>query len=84
MKPIGKPLAPPQILFASHRVQEKPTLQLGWKAGTEQYAPVELFEYTVLAEQAGFGPVARKSNSDDARALKPSPADQGFIDEHNP
>ena len=31
-------------------------LQLNWKAGTEQNAPDELFEYAVLTEQAGFGP----------------------------
>jgi coenzyme F420-dependent glucose-6-phosphate dehydrogenase len=29
-------------------------LQLGWKAGTEQYPPVELAEYARAAEQAGF------------------------------
>src|ERR1043165_6697035 len=29
-------------------------LQLGWKAGTEQYPPVELAEYALAAEQAGF------------------------------
>ncbi len=29
-------------------------LQLGWKAGTEQYPPAELLEYAVAAEQAGF------------------------------
>lgn len=29
-------------------------LQLGWKAGTEQYAPTELLEYAIAAEQAGF------------------------------
>jgi coenzyme F420-dependent glucose-6-phosphate dehydrogenase len=29
-------------------------LQLGWKAGTEQYSPVELLEYAVAAEAAGF------------------------------
>jgi coenzyme F420-dependent glucose-6-phosphate dehydrogenase len=29
-------------------------LQLGWKAGTEQYSPAELLEYAVLAEEAGF------------------------------
>lgn len=29
-------------------------LQLGWKAGTEQYAPGELLEYAVAAEKAGF------------------------------
>ncbi|HEX9443157.1 MAG TPA: TIGR03557 family F420-dependent LLM class oxidoreductase [Candidatus Binatia bacterium] len=29
-------------------------LQLGWKAGTEQYPPGELLEYAVAAEQAGF------------------------------
>lgn len=27
---------------------------LGWKAGPEQYPPVELLEYAVAAEQAGF------------------------------
>jgi coenzyme F420-dependent glucose-6-phosphate dehydrogenase len=29
-------------------------VQLGWKAGTEQYPPVELAGYAVAAEQAGF------------------------------
>lgn len=29
-------------------------LQLGWKAGPEQYAPTELCDYAVAAEQAGF------------------------------
>jgi coenzyme F420-dependent glucose-6-phosphate dehydrogenase len=29
-------------------------LQLGWKAGTEQYAPAELLDYAIAAEQAGF------------------------------
>ncbi|HEX2828301.1 MAG TPA: TIGR03557 family F420-dependent LLM class oxidoreductase [Burkholderiales bacterium] len=29
-------------------------LRLGWKAGTEQYAPGELLEYAVAAESAGF------------------------------
>jgi coenzyme F420-dependent glucose-6-phosphate dehydrogenase len=29
-------------------------LQLGWKAGPEQYPPVELLEYAAAAEQAGF------------------------------
>ena len=29
-------------------------LQLGWKAGTEQYEPDELLEYAVAAEAAGF------------------------------
>lgn len=29
-------------------------LQLGWKAGTEQYPPAELLEYAVAAEKAGF------------------------------
>lgn len=29
-------------------------LQLGWKAGTEQYPPVELADYAVAAETAGF------------------------------
>jgi coenzyme F420-dependent glucose-6-phosphate dehydrogenase len=29
-------------------------LHLGWKAGPEQYPPVELLEYAVQAEQAGF------------------------------
>jgi coenzyme F420-dependent glucose-6-phosphate dehydrogenase len=33
-------------------------LQLGWKAGTEQYAPAELLEYAVLAEQAGFDSIS--------------------------
>ena len=56
MKPIGKPLASTQLIFASHRVPAKLMLQLGWKAGTEQYSPDELLEYAVLAEQAGFDP----------------------------
>jgi alkanesulfonate monooxygenase SsuD/methylene tetrahydromethanopterin reductase-like flavin-dependent oxidoreductase (luciferase family) len=29
-------------------------VQLGWKAGAEQYPPVELLEYAVAAEDAGF------------------------------
>jgi len=29
-------------------------LQLGWKAGTEQYPPDELLEYAIAAEEAGF------------------------------
>jgi coenzyme F420-dependent glucose-6-phosphate dehydrogenase len=29
-------------------------LQLGWKSGTEQYPPVELLEYALVAEDAGF------------------------------
>ncbi len=29
-------------------------IQLGWKAGAEQYAPQELLEYAVAAERAGF------------------------------
>jgi coenzyme F420-dependent glucose-6-phosphate dehydrogenase len=29
-------------------------LQLGWKAGAEQYPPNELLDYAVVAEQAGF------------------------------
>jgi coenzyme F420-dependent glucose-6-phosphate dehydrogenase len=29
-------------------------LQLGWKAGTEQYPPDELLDYAVAAEEAGF------------------------------
>lgn len=29
-------------------------LQLGWKAGPEQFQPTELLDYAVKAEQAGF------------------------------
>jgi coenzyme F420-dependent glucose-6-phosphate dehydrogenase len=29
-------------------------LQLGWKAGTEQYPPCELLDYAIAAEEAGF------------------------------
>jgi alkanesulfonate monooxygenase SsuD/methylene tetrahydromethanopterin reductase-like flavin-dependent oxidoreductase (luciferase family) len=29
-------------------------LQLGWKAGTEQYPPDELLDYAIAAEEAGF------------------------------
>ena len=29
-------------------------LQLGWKAGTEQYGPSELLEYGIAAEESGF------------------------------
>jgi coenzyme F420-dependent glucose-6-phosphate dehydrogenase len=32
----------------------KPMLQLGWKAGPEQYPATELCDYAVVAEQAGF------------------------------
>lgn len=31
-----------------------PMLQIGWKAGPEQYPPTELCDYAVIAEQAGF------------------------------
>jgi coenzyme F420-dependent glucose-6-phosphate dehydrogenase len=33
-------------------------LQLGWKAGTEQYSPAELLEYAVVAEDAGFDSIS--------------------------
>ena len=33
-------------------------LLLGWKAGTEQYPPVELLEYAILAEEAGFDSIS--------------------------
>src|SRR5215212_7022818 len=33
-------------------------LQLGWKAGTEQYGPSELLEYALAAEEAGFDSIA--------------------------
>jgi coenzyme F420-dependent glucose-6-phosphate dehydrogenase len=33
-------------------------LQLGWKAGTEQYPPAELLEYAILAEAAGFDSIS--------------------------
>lgn len=33
-------------------------LQLGWKAGTEQYPPVELLEYAILAEETGFDSIS--------------------------
>lgn len=36
------------------RTGELKMLQLGWKAGTEQYPPNELLEYAVAAEEAGF------------------------------
>src|SRR6266516_4127417 len=29
-------------------------VQLGWKAGTEQFPPTELLEYAIVAEKAGF------------------------------
>ena len=29
-------------------------IQLGWKAGPEQYPPDELLDYAVIAEEAGF------------------------------
>ncbi|MGH7825694.1 MAG: TIGR03557 family F420-dependent LLM class oxidoreductase [Candidatus Binatia bacterium] len=32
-------------------------LQLGWKAGTEQYPPDELLDYAIAAEEAGFDSV---------------------------
>lgn len=31
-----------------------PKVKFGWKAGTEQYPPQELLDYTVVAEEAGF------------------------------
>src|SRR5262245_42336231 len=33
---------------------ETAMLKLGWKAGTEQYAPEELLDYAIAAEDAGF------------------------------
>jgi len=33
-------------------------LQLGWKAGTEQYPPTELLEYAILAEATGFDSIS--------------------------
>ena len=33
-------------------------LQLGWKAGTEQYPPAELLEYAIVAEAAGFDSIS--------------------------
>lgn len=33
-------------------------LQLGWKAGTEQYAPDELLDYAIAAEEASFDFIA--------------------------
>src|SRR5689334_13266254 len=32
-------------------------IQLGWKAGSEQYPPLELLDYAVAAERAGFDSV---------------------------
>ncbi len=29
-------------------------LSLGWKAGPEQYGPMELLDYAITADQAGF------------------------------
>src|SRR3982074_2018271 len=49
-----------RILLAMYRTHERPhlerdpMLQLGWKAGTEQYPPAELADYAVAAEKAGF------------------------------
>src|SRR5215510_8141795 len=34
--------------------KEAKMLQLGWKAGTEQYPPEQLLEYAIAAEKAGF------------------------------
>ena len=33
-------------------------LNLGWKAGTEQYTPDELLEYAIAAEEAGFDSIS--------------------------
>ena len=49
-------------------------------AGPDQRAFLEGYGRDVLPRLRE----ARKSKSDDARALKPSPPDRGFIDEHNP
>jgi coenzyme F420-dependent glucose-6-phosphate dehydrogenase len=40
------------------RYAEADMLQLGWKAGTEQYGPSELLDYALAAEEAGFDSVA--------------------------
>jgi hypothetical protein len=49
-------------------------------AGPDQRAFLEGYGREVLPRLRE----ARKSKSDDAPALKPSPPDQDFIDEHNP
>jgi coenzyme F420-dependent glucose-6-phosphate dehydrogenase len=33
-------------------------LQLGWKAGTEQYPPAKLLDYAIAAEEAGFDSIS--------------------------
>src|SRR5690242_4201384 len=39
---------------AFERMKESMAIQLGWKAGPEQYPPNELLGYAIAAEQAGF------------------------------
>ena len=47
-------------------------LQIGWKAGPEQYPPTELLDYALAAEQAGFDVVEASDHfhpwSDDGQA----------------
>lgn len=57
---------PERLLLGAYRsgvarwapIREADMLQLGWKAGTEQYEPNELLDYAVEAEAAGFDSVA--------------------------
>src|SRR5581483_6837541 len=32
----------------------QPMIHLGWKAGVEQYPPLEILDYAVAADEAGF------------------------------
>jgi coenzyme F420-dependent glucose-6-phosphate dehydrogenase len=47
-------------------------LQIGWKAGPEQYPPNELLDYAIAAEEAGFDLVEASDHfhpwSDDGQA----------------
>ena len=38
-------------------------LQLGWKAGTEQYGPKELLDFAIAAEAAGFDSIDASDHS---------------------
>src|ERR1700761_3657954 len=42
------------VCSAAERRWERSMLHLGWKAGPEQYPPLELLEYAAAAERAGF------------------------------
>jgi hypothetical protein len=44
-------------------------IHLGWKAGVEQYPPLEILDYAVAADEAGFDHVIVHTAGPDQRAF---------------